>query len=447
MDFPSRRVVQLLRCRCCGLLLLLFLLSSSWNVAAAWIGSGFASRTTPSTTRHHRRSSHHPLVLVLPQNKLLLPHHKLKANNDININNNSYATSNNVIFTPIFDFTQPETIDQVDRLDDAIMGGISTSSVQWVANSDHPDGADESAASGYARWSGVCRTDGGGFCGWRTNPFVEPLQVKDDGNGAGLYVQCRLTSDQEPERRVWKISTRTKPGDRGELLYQAPFPFTSNQQPNVNGDWTTVQVPFDTFRYVRGPRIVPDGPSFDASNGLYQIGMTMSKFAFGVNTTELENFRDGFFELQIKEIGVYNNVNQAVASTDAVQSDAVAVPPKVLTKIQTKQQRPLLLKLLFPLIRMLFFSEQSQRRKSTMRLLREKRQLSRLEAIRWGFRSRAASVGVLPSLAKTIYILLADAVRATLGMAVRIVLVYPIRLLNRGLDMVRGKKKLPSMTE
>ena len=418
-------------------------------MAAAWIGVGFATRTTPNAK--YRGRSSNPSELAL-RTELQRSHHKLKANNnDIN-NSNIYsdksissttanATNNAIMFTPVFDFTKPETIDQVDRLDDAIMGGISTSSVQWAARSDS-EGA--TTGAGFAWWSGVCRTDGGGFCGWRTNPFVEPLQVKD---GDGLFVKCRLTSDQEPERRVWKISTRTKPGDRGELLYQAPFPFTSNQQQSVVGDWTTVQVPFDTFRYVRGPRIVPDGPPFDASKGLYQIGMTMSKFVFGENTTELENFRDGFFEFQIKEIGVYKKVTQSVASTDAAQSDAVAVPPKVLTKSQTKQQRSLLLKVLLPVVRMLFFSEQSQRRKSAMRLLREKRQLSRLEAIRWGFRSRAASVGVLPSLAKTMYILLADTVRATLGIAVRVVLLYPIRLVGRGLDLVRGKKKLPSMTE
>ena len=443
MNLPPRRVGHRLRCRCYGLWLLL---SLSFNVTAAWIGAG--PTTSPSIARRSPRSNHHPLVVALRLNPPRLTHHKLKAKNDSNKNSYYYnkeaspedaaATTNattNVIFTPIFDFTKPETIDQVDRLDDAIMGGISTSSVQWC-------GA-KSDGEGFARWSGVCRTDGGGFCGWRTNPFVEAVPVND---GDGLYVQCRLTSDQEPERRVWKLSTRTKPGDRGELLYQAPFTFTSKQQ-NENGDWTTVQVPFDTFRYVRGPRIVPDGPPFDASKGLYQIGMTMSKFAFGVNMTALENFRDGFFEFHIKEIGVYKNLPQAVASADAVPSDTVAMPPKVLTKMQTKRQRPLLLKLLLPIVRMFFFSEQSQRRKSAMRLLREKRQLSRFGAIRWGFRSRAASFGVLPSLAKTMYILLADAMRATVGIAVRIVLIYPIRLVGKGLDMVRGKKKLPSMTE
>jgi len=102
------------------------------------------------------------------------------------------------------------------------------------------------------------------------------------GDSDGFYVSCRLASDKEPERRVWKLTTRTK-SDRGELLYQAPFNFTT-----TSDDWTIFKVPFDSFKYVRGPRMIPDGPPLDTNKGLYQIGMTMSKFVFGANTTELE---------------------------------------------------------------------------------------------------------------------------------------------------------------
>lgn len=328
-------------------------------------------------------------------------------------------------FTPIFDFTKSDTIDQIERLDDAVMGGISTSSVQ------------PSLEGGFARWGGVCRTDGGGFCGFRTNQFAEPLRT---GDSDGIYVQCRLTSDDEPERRVWKLTTRTKP-DRGELLYQAPFDFTSKDKEN----WTTVKVPFDTFRYVRGPRMIPDGPPLDLSQGLYQIGMTMSKFAFGVKMTELENFRDGFFELQIKEFGLYKQKTEEASQAATATSTTVAAP-KVFTKVEAKKRRPLLLKVLLPLSK-IFFSEQSQRRKSAMRILREERGLSRVAAIWWGFRSRAASFGIIPSLAKTVSIVLVDAFRTTISTALKISLLYPLRLLFRGLRVLTGKKKLPSISE
>jgi hypothetical protein len=163
----------------------------------------------------------------------------------------------------------------------------------------------------------------------------EPLQV---GNSDGFYLRCRLASDDEPDRRVWKLSTRTR-NDRAEGLYQAPF--------NVSSDSTTVTVPFSTFRYVRGPRVQADGPAFNASTGLYQLDMTMSKFVFGTNVTELEDFRDGFFELQIREIGVYSG------ETKAAVSDL-----KVLSKEESKKKSPVLLKVLRP-IGKVFFSEQS----------------------------------------------------------------------------------------
>lgn len=47
----------------------------------------------------------------------------------------------------IIDFSKESAFDMIDRLDDAIMGGVSTSSVQ--------------PSHGCAMWAGVCRTDGG----------------------------------------------------------------------------------------------------------------------------------------------------------------------------------------------------------------------------------------------------------------------------------------------
>ena len=328
-------------------------------------------------------------------------------------------TASQQTLIPIFDFTKPETIDQIDRLDDAVMGGISTSTVQPGDN--------------LARWVGVCRTDGGGFCGFRTNPFEQPLVV---GDNDGMYVSCRLVSDDEPQRRVWKVTTRTKP-DRGELLYQAPFNLTAaSTTDNAENEWTVVKVPFDSFRYVRGPRLIPDAPPLNTTGGLYQIGLSMSKFRFGANTTELDNFRDGFFELQLKEIGLYKDQSN---ETETKPSNA-GTAPKVLSKLEAQRKRPLLLKMLLPLAK-LFFSEQSQRRKSAMRILREERKLSRGGAILWGLRSRARSFGIVPSLTKTISILAVDAFRTIVSASLKIALVYPIRMIRKGASLVGGKKK------
>ena len=68
-------------------------------------------------------------------------------------------TSLHATYTPVFDFSlsnpiiKEKSASSFERIDDAIMGGISQSSLRDIPNQP------------YASWSGVCRTDGGGFCG------------------------------------------------------------------------------------------------------------------------------------------------------------------------------------------------------------------------------------------------------------------------------------------
>lgn len=328
-------------------------------------------------------------------------------------------------FESVFSFDRNDTVNKFDRLDDAIMGGVSTSTLMNVP--DEP----------FAKWFGMCRTTGGGFCGIRTLPFAEPLNITDN-KAQGFYLTCRLQSDNEPERRSWKMSTRTKP-DRGEQLYQAKFTLGPTKDTTAN-EWSTVTVPFDQFRLVRGPRAVPNSPPLNVSGGIYQIGLTMSKFGIGENITEVENFRDGPFELQIKDIGIYSS-SSSPASTSSVVAENVALP-KIITKEEAQKQRSLLLKLLLP-IGKLFFSEQSQRRKVAMTFLTTKRNMSRIQAILFGLRSRAASVGWMRSLARTACILCTDSLRSVLFWAIRLIVVYPIKLL---FFVVKTAKKIAKTT-
>lgn len=350
--------------------------------------------------------------------------------------------SASAVFRTVFDFRDPSNIDSIDRLDDAIMGGISTSSVV--------------PGDGYAKWVGVCRTDGGGFCGFRTNPFVKPLQP---AGADGFYIVVRLTSDTDADRRVWKLSTRVKP-DRGELLYQAPFSF----QQETTDEWSRIKIPFDSFRLVRGPRFVADGAALNTTGGLYQVGMTMSKFVFGGDLQPLDNFRDGFFELQIQEIGLYKDGKD-------VQPLEVS-SPEVLGKEETKKKRPLLLKLLGPVSK-LFFSEKryvcrvvnsqryvalrtshsyvlvspcpwnlhSQRRKQAMKLLQTKRGLSRTGAIVFGLRNRAQSYGWIRSVAQSLSIILRDISRTILLTSLKVVFQYPIQFLRKAMRFVQSRVK------
>jgi hypothetical protein len=63
------------------------------------------------------------------------------------------ATKDSSTFKPVFDFSEAAAVDNFERLDDVIMGGISTSQLMDVSGEP------------YAKWSGVCRTDGGyAFC-------------------------------------------------------------------------------------------------------------------------------------------------------------------------------------------------------------------------------------------------------------------------------------------
>lgn len=111
-------------------------------------------------------------------------------------------------------------------------------------------------------------------------------------------------------------------------------------------DWARVEIPFSSFVQVRGPRLVPGAPPLDVSKGIFQIGMSLSKFKISSNVTEVPNFRPGFFELQIKEIGVFASKQQP---------NNIAVPT-TLSKKEVERKRPLVLKALLPLAK-IFFSE------------------------------------------------------------------------------------------
>lgn len=155
----------------------------------------------------------------------------------------------------------------------------------------------------------------------------------------------KLISDDEPERRVWKITTRTRP-DRGEQLYQAPIAWKSS----TCGDFTKYEVPFSAFQLVKGAKRITDGPPLNFTSGLFQLGMTLSKFAFD---GELENFRDGVFQVLIREIGFYYETNG-----ERKMQPNFSVELNVLSKAETKRKQPIVFKALVLVARLVFFSEE-----------------------------------------------------------------------------------------
>jgi hypothetical protein len=164
-----------------------------------------------------------------------------------------------------------------------------------------------------------------------------PLKKSLDATGQdGVFIDCKLSSDDEPEKRMWKLTVRTDTS-RGEQVYQAQFDSAeATTASRAKGDdWAHVKVAFDDFQQVRGPRLIPDGPTLDLSGGIFQIGMTLSKFKIAVNTTTLDNFRPGYFDLHIWRIGFYKNGEQSEAVT---ASDARAISiPDTLTKKEAEK--------------------------------------------------------------------------------------------------------------
>ena len=84
----------------------------------------------------------------------------------------------------------------------------------------------------------------------------------------------------------------------------------------------------------------------NATAGLFQIGLSMSKFVNSKSMKEIDNFRPGYFELQIKSIGLYS------------ESPVSVVTPKTLSKEEMMSRRPLLLKVFLRMSK-LFFSEKA----------------------------------------------------------------------------------------
>lgn len=281
----------------------------------------------------------------------------------------------------------------------------------------------------------------------RTLPFTTPLNAT---NQEGVYLDCKLVSDDEADRRMWKMTVRTD-SSRGEQVYQSEYDLHKAMKlaATAGAEYARVVVPFDKFKLVRGPRMIPDGPKLDVTGGIFQIGMTLSKFKMGVNTTTLEDFRPGFFDMRIQGIGFYTDSQGDTVAVPAKGSAPSNAVPDTLSKKEAEKKRPLILKMLLPLSKILF-SEKANRRKSAMRILREERNMSRSKAILFGIRSRKKSMGTLLSIFKTGGILSIDIFRAVIKNVLKVVLVYPFRLVGKVIRMIKqmmGMKERPSLRE
>ena len=161
----------------------------------------------------------------------------------------------------------------------------------------------------------------------RTRTFANPLPAQGQD---GIFLELHLASDDEPERRMWKVVLRNNTSRR-EMVFQSKLDLAKAQammmmeeEEDKEKDWASVQISFDDFRLVRGPRLVVDGEKLDVSGEIFQIGMTLRKFKITVNTTELEGFRERFFDLHVRKIGFYRNKEAADGSGASATVSAIS---------------------------------------------------------------------------------------------------------------------------
>lgn len=83
------------------------------------------------------------------------------------------------------------------------------------------------------------------------------------------------------------------------------------------------------------------GAQLNVTGGLFQLGLAASTFLISSNMTKLDNFRPGYFCVEIREIGFYG---------ENVEEAPKLEPPslEVLSKRQIEQRRPIMLRVILP---------------------------------------------------------------------------------------------------
>eukprot|EP00873_Tetraselmis_striata_P015836 jgi/Tetstr1/436100/TSEL_024948.t1 len=162
-----------------------------------------------------------------------------------------------------------EDLETWRRLDDVIMGGQS-SSVMALA---------EAGGEGTAVWTGNLILEGGGFCGTRTDAADFGLTGYDGiclrVKGSGQRLKLNLKTEEQ--------------ADVPESTYQACFN-------TLDGEWTTVRLPWHEFRCVKRASFDPAGPPLDPAK-VRQMGLVYSRFEF--NGLPNPFFAPGEFRLLI----------------------------------------------------------------------------------------------------------------------------------------------------
>ncbi|KAK3249481.1 hypothetical protein CYMTET_41090 [Cymbomonas tetramitiformis] len=307
-----------------------------------------------------------------------------------------------------------------ERVDDVVMGGVSSSKLVPAKQRE------------CLVWSGQCRTDGGGFAGMRTKPLSKGLDLSQ---WQGLALCCALESDAEPERRTWKATLRTQ-NDRGEVVYQAPFvPPVASSPDNLPAP---VYLPWESFRLVRGPVVVPDVPPLSAEEctAVFGLGLIMSRFG---PQGPMQDFRSGAFRLAIHSLDVYNT-SPAADATAPEQLDSLTTTS---AGTANKGTRTLLTFLLAPILAIVF-SEAARRRRQARTLLKKRYGWGAVKIRGFGQQLKRQRMSALMAAQEGSLQLSADALSAILALPLRLLFMLS-RQVGKVIRRLKGQKPLPSM--
>ena len=173
----------------------------------------------------------------------------------------------------LIDFRQPDSVLAAlwGSLDDGVMGGVSTSQVQWQ--------------NGLRFVGQVSTANSGGFASVRTRNLEPPLNLSQ-WQGTTIY------GEGDGQRYKWIL--RDNPG-WDSLAYCRSFD-------TEVGQLSTVRTPFLEMKATRRARTVPDANRFNPAQ-LYSMQLMLSKFEYDGELNPA--LQPGSFGLTVQRLGVY----------------------------------------------------------------------------------------------------------------------------------------------
>ena len=185
------------------------------------------------------------------------------------------------------------SLDGWRNLDDAIMGGSSSSAMHSVSRSSRDDGYT-------GCWKGDLIFQGGGFCGIRSPVIAaETASSRTDkvcgttGSTEGIAFRMRIRNGGERMRLKATIKTSSNI-DANEYAYQTSFIVTPNT--------TEIRLPLDSFVAVKKASTLSGAPPLRASE-IRSVGFVYSRF-------EMNGLRNrlccaGSFEIEMSAIRLF----------------------------------------------------------------------------------------------------------------------------------------------